>query len=152
MESDRYASPQIHPRCDGRLRCKSRDTHAVAQFVKVPESQLSTVRSKDGTLIAVECAGTGPSLVIVHGGTGDRSRWTPLFPPLCIAFHGLCDGSPQTRSERRFPPLLFAERSRRCGGRGQLSSRRPSCLATHTEGCVHLKLYSSRQGLQASPL
>lgn len=39
-----------------------------------------TVRSKDGTSIAVECAGTGPSLVIVHGGTGDRTRWTPLFP------------------------------------------------------------------------
>lgn len=41
---------------------------------------ISRVRSKDGTLIAVECAGAGPSLVIVHGGTGDRRRWQPLFP------------------------------------------------------------------------
>jgi pimeloyl-ACP methyl ester carboxylesterase len=44
-----------------------------------PESSLATVTSKDGTRIVVECAGTGPSLVIVHGGLGDRSRWKPLF-------------------------------------------------------------------------
>ncbi len=45
-------------------------------------SQNSIIRitSKDGTRIVVECAGAGPSLVIVHGGTGDRSRWKPLFP------------------------------------------------------------------------
>jgi len=45
-----------------------------------PVSSVVNVKSKDGTLIAVECAGTGPSLVIVHGGTGDRIRWKPLFP------------------------------------------------------------------------
>jgi len=45
-----------------------------------PKSSVVSVRSKDGTLIAVECAGAGPNLVIVHGGTGDRSRWKPLFP------------------------------------------------------------------------
>jgi pimeloyl-ACP methyl ester carboxylesterase len=43
-------------------------------------SQVSFVRSKDGTRIAVECRGNGPSLLIVHGGTGDRSRWQPLLP------------------------------------------------------------------------
>jgi len=45
-------------------------------------SQNSIIRitSRDGTRIVVECAGAGPSLVIVHGGTGDRSRWKPLFP------------------------------------------------------------------------
>ena len=37
------------------------------------------VRSNDGTRIAVECTGKGPSLLIVHGGTGDRSRWKPLL-------------------------------------------------------------------------
>jgi pimeloyl-ACP methyl ester carboxylesterase len=40
------------------------------------------VFSKDGTRLAVECAGSGPELLIVHGGTGDRSRWTPMFPYL----------------------------------------------------------------------
>lgn len=43
-------------------------------------AQVSFVRSKDGTRIAVECAGKGPSLLIVQGGTGDRSRWKPLLP------------------------------------------------------------------------
>src|SRR2546427_2002920 len=43
-------------------------------------SQVAFVRSKDGTRIAVECTGKGPSLLIVHGGTGDRSRWKPLLP------------------------------------------------------------------------
>jgi pimeloyl-ACP methyl ester carboxylesterase len=37
------------------------------------------VRSSDAVPIAVECAGAGPTLLIVHGGTGDRTRWTPLF-------------------------------------------------------------------------
>lgn len=37
------------------------------------------VRSKDGTSIAVACAGSGPSLLIVHGGTGDRKRWEPYL-------------------------------------------------------------------------
>jgi pimeloyl-ACP methyl ester carboxylesterase len=43
-------------------------------------SEVSFVKSKDGTRIAVECTGKGPSLLIVHGGTGDRSRWKPLLP------------------------------------------------------------------------
>ena len=45
-----------------------------------PASSVVNVKSKDGTLISVECAGTGPSLVIVHGGIGDRTRWKSLFP------------------------------------------------------------------------
>jgi pimeloyl-ACP methyl ester carboxylesterase len=43
-------------------------------------SKVSFVSSKDGTRLAVECTGRGPSLLIVHGGTGDRSRWKPLLP------------------------------------------------------------------------
>src|ERR1051325_1966863 len=50
------------------------------------QTSISTVTSADGTPIAVECAGTGPSLVIVHGGTGDRTRWTPLFPLFASKF------------------------------------------------------------------
>jgi pimeloyl-ACP methyl ester carboxylesterase len=44
------------------------------------------VRANDGTSLAVECAGAGPSLLIVHGGTGDRRRWEPLFPLLAPHF------------------------------------------------------------------
>jgi len=50
------------------------------------KSTVIKVKSKDGTLIAAECAGTGPRLIIVHGGTGDRTRWTPLFPLLTSNF------------------------------------------------------------------
>src|SRR5437867_12060045 len=50
------------------------------------KNSIITVTSKDGTRIVVECAGAGPSLVIVHGGTGDRSRWTPLFPLFASRF------------------------------------------------------------------
>jgi len=50
------------------------------------ESLVIHVPSKDGTSIAVECAGAGPNLVIVHGGIGDRSRWKPLFPFLASHF------------------------------------------------------------------
>jgi pimeloyl-ACP methyl ester carboxylesterase len=50
------------------------------------QTSISAVASADGTPIAVECAGAGPSLVIVHGGTGDRTRWTPLFPFLAPQF------------------------------------------------------------------
>jgi pimeloyl-ACP methyl ester carboxylesterase len=54
---------------------------AVAGMAASPsETVVVTVASKDGTPISVECTGTGPTLLIVHGGTGDRTRWTPLFP------------------------------------------------------------------------
>lgn len=46
---------------------------------KTNPSPVSFVTSKDGTQIAVECAGAGPNLLIVHGGTGDRKRWHPLL-------------------------------------------------------------------------
>lgn len=49
-------------------------------------SQISTVVSKDGTRIALECSGKGPSLLIVHGGTGDRKRWQPLLPLFAARF------------------------------------------------------------------
>src|SRR5689334_230130 len=51
------------------------------------QSQTSFVKSKDGTRIAVECNGKGPSLLIVHGGTGDRRRWQPLMPLFASHFH-----------------------------------------------------------------
>lgn len=65
---------------------------------------LTFVTSKDGTRIAVECAGIGPTLLFVHGGVGDRSRWTPLFPLLASRFtacamdrrgHGASGDSPE---------------------------------------------------------
>jgi pimeloyl-ACP methyl ester carboxylesterase len=59
---------------------------APAPLFAAQASQVLRVPSKDGTLIAVECTGSGPSLVIAHGGIGDRSRWTPMFPLLSSRF------------------------------------------------------------------
>ena len=77
---------------------------AVASQQSQPrESQMLRVASKDGTLIAVECAGAGPTLIMVHGGIGDRTRWTPMFALLSSHFtvcamdrrgHGLSGDSP----------------------------------------------------------
>ena len=47
---------------------------------------LIAVPSRDGTRIGVECAGSGPTLLFVHGGVGDRTRWTPMFPLLAAKF------------------------------------------------------------------
>lgn len=57
-------------------------TITIVLFAQVRDGagQVSIVRSKDGTRIAVECKGTGPGLLIVHGGSGDRKRWAPLMP------------------------------------------------------------------------
>jgi pimeloyl-ACP methyl ester carboxylesterase len=99
----------------------SLDSHAFAPFVTGPESSLITVRSKDGTLIAVECAGAGPSLVIVHGGTGDRSRWTPLFPLFASRFrvcamdrrgHGASGDSPNYSLQREAEDVAAVVNSR----------------------------------------
>jgi pimeloyl-ACP methyl ester carboxylesterase len=55
---------------------------AVAPARTSGESRVLRVISKDGTVIAAECAGAGPALVVAHGGVGDRTRWTPMFPLL----------------------------------------------------------------------
>jgi len=51
-----------------------------AQQIEQIRKQFSSIRSKDNTLITYECEGKGPTLLVVHGGTGDHTRWTPLFP------------------------------------------------------------------------
>jgi pimeloyl-ACP methyl ester carboxylesterase len=38
----------------------------------------SSVVSADGTTIGFESLGAGPPLVLVHGGTADRTRWAPV--------------------------------------------------------------------------
>jgi pimeloyl-ACP methyl ester carboxylesterase len=47
---------------------------------------MDTVQSKDGTPIAYERSGSGPSLVLVHGTTADHTRWRPILPALAERF------------------------------------------------------------------
>lgn len=53
------------------------------------ESSVIHVVSKDGTSIAVECTGTGPNLLIVHGGIG-RSHPLETFVPLFAPHFTVC--------------------------------------------------------------
>ena len=43
---------------------------------------MEKVTSRDGTLIAVYRSGAGRPLLLVHGGTADHDRWSPLLPNL----------------------------------------------------------------------
>jgi pimeloyl-ACP methyl ester carboxylesterase len=54
-------------------------THAAA-------GEIVHATSRDGTKIGMECAGSGPTLIFVHGGIGDRTRWTPMIPLLSADF------------------------------------------------------------------
>jgi pimeloyl-ACP methyl ester carboxylesterase len=41
-----------------------------------------TARSLDGTEIAYWKSGSGPALILVHGGTADHTRWKSILEPL----------------------------------------------------------------------
>lgn len=43
---------------------------------------MSTVTSRDGAVIGFETVGAGPPMVLVHGGTANRTRWAPVVPQL----------------------------------------------------------------------
>jgi pimeloyl-ACP methyl ester carboxylesterase len=61
---------------------QDRNTFRVVTAGAAGEGRVVRIESKDGTPIAIECAGSGPTLVMVHGGIGDRTRWTPMIPLL----------------------------------------------------------------------
>jgi pimeloyl-ACP methyl ester carboxylesterase len=41
---------------------------------------METMTSTDGTMIAYQRSGTGPSLMLVHGTTADHTRWATVLP------------------------------------------------------------------------
>ena len=69
------------------------------------------MRSKDGTRIAFECQGSGPALLLVHGGMGDHSRWERVLPAFSARFrvcamdrrgHGQSGDAQEYSFEREF--------------------------------------------------
>ena len=97
------------------------NTLLFAQAANSP-SQVSTVLSRDGTRIALECSGKGPSLLIVHGGTGDRKRWTPLLPLFASRFtvcamdrrgHGESEPGTNYSAQKEFEDVAAAVNAQR---------------------------------------
>jgi pimeloyl-ACP methyl ester carboxylesterase len=77
-------------------------------------AHLHTVRSADGTPIAFDETGSGPPLVLVHGGVSDRTYWTPVVPSLARHFtvfavdrrgRGASGDAPSYAIEREFADL-----------------------------------------------
>jgi pimeloyl-ACP methyl ester carboxylesterase len=58
------------------------DTSASATTGRSAASSIGYVTSRDGTRIAFERTGSGSPLVLVHGTSADRTRWTPVLPAL----------------------------------------------------------------------
>src|SRR5262249_24097618 len=59
---------------------------ATAAIDAPPQDARRSVQSKDGTAIAVFCRGSGPALLLVHGGTGDHTRWDSVVPAFSQRF------------------------------------------------------------------
>lgn len=49
-------------------------------------SVVKVAESRDGTVVGFESLGDGPAMVLVHGGTADRSRWSPVLTRLAERF------------------------------------------------------------------
>jgi pimeloyl-ACP methyl ester carboxylesterase len=58
---------------------------ACSRMASPPQQEspvMLTITSKDGTRIAYSRSGSGPPLVLVHGTTADRTRWSRVVPEL----------------------------------------------------------------------
>ncbi len=60
---------------------------AATEPVDNPSARLLRLKVSDGTLIAVEEGGSGPSLLIVHGAGSYRKAWGRVTPLLQSQFH-----------------------------------------------------------------
>lgn len=64
--------------------------------------------SADGTVLGAEVVGSGPGLLLVHGGTADRTRGAPLVPHLQDDFTLLLDRRGRGASTDEAPDYALA--------------------------------------------
>jgi hypothetical protein len=60
---------------------------------------MATAVSADGTVIGYESVGAGQPLLLVHGSTGTRARWSTVQAPLAQRYtvHAMDRRAPTTR-------------------------------------------------------
>ena len=108
---------------------------SAAQATLTRSSEIVHVDSADGTRIAVECAGTGPTLLFVHGGVGDRQRWTPMFSQLASRFR-TCAMDRRGRGESGDGPEYSLTREAEDVAAVANASRAPVYVFGHSFGAV----------------
>lgn len=77
-------------------------------------AQTGHVTSRDGTRIGFERSGSGPPLVLIHGTSADRTRWSPVLAAFAQRFtvyavdrrgRGLSEDAPQYAIEREYEDI-----------------------------------------------
>jgi pimeloyl-ACP methyl ester carboxylesterase/NTP pyrophosphatase (non-canonical NTP hydrolase) len=69
-----------------RAKIEARLAERATSVREPPRPRLPSVTSRDGTPIAYERSGTGPPLVLVHGGISDHTYWRSVLPALSARF------------------------------------------------------------------
>lgn len=97
--------------------------------------EVRMVGVSDGVDIAVECEGAGDTLLIVHGGTGDRGRWTPMLPLLAPHLQ-VCAMDRRAHGQSGDSPQYSIEREAMDVAEVADSFRRPVAVLGHSYGGV----------------
>ena len=63
---------------------------------------MRTITGSTGATVSYSVAGSGPPLVLVHGGFSDHeTNWSFVAPAVAGAVHRVCHRAPRARSDRR---------------------------------------------------
>ncbi len=93
------------------------------------------IAGNDGTRIATECRGDGPSLVFTHGWANDRSVWTPIADDLA-GDHSVTTWDLRGHGESDTPPPGNYSRQHALGDMNAVvdDTDRPAVLIGHSLG------------------
>tara|TARA_B100000959_G_scaffold254113_1_gene285557 strand:- start:5714 stop:6391 length:678 start_codon:yes stop_codon:yes gene_type:complete len=93
------------------------------------------IAGNDGTRIATECRGDGPSLVFTHGWANDRSVWTPIADDLA-GDHSVTTWDLRGHGESDSPPPGNYSRQHALGDMNAVvdDTDRPAVLIGHSLG------------------